>query len=285
MDILDLTPVYIRDPEHEHYEATYPALFRHYFRFWADVQDDTAYPDEVVRENARRIRERLPLIRRRLTRTGLPLPDLVVLLVGKGTTNGHAFWDPARQAFVVWLPVEAYATRTQVDIFVTHECLHALHYTHQPAFYFTDEREQHLVGRQLITEGVATWGTRVLSAGDDIQALWADYLAPDAAQRWYRQCQYREQEMAQRLLEEWEESRETNPWFSMWDAADVTRYRGGYYMGLQVMRRLHQRHALDLPALLRLDAQTLEAWTLEVLREMASRPPAAAGTPRKGGIP
>jgi len=250
--------------------ARYPALFRHYERFWGMPGAAYGpYPEGQIRDQAALVRSRLPQIAARLAVAGLDDPVTVVLLVGQGTTNGHAFWDPDAQSFVVWLPVEAYATPLQVDVFVTHEVLHGLHYTRQPALYFHTEAEQHHVGRQILTEGVATWGARTLLGLDDLTALWADYVPRAFAQKWYRQCQHREPEMAHRVLADWDSSPETNDWFAMWDEADVTRYRGGYYLGLRAVETMQRGHALDLPALLNLDATTLAAAIRTALAALA----------------
>ncbi len=275
MDVIDLTPLYIQAQggDLRDYHAAYPELFQHYYRFWADGEGPAPFPREVVRERAALLRARLPGVQKALVRRGFPEPMTLVLFVGRGTTNGHAFWDSARRAFVVWLPVEAYTTALQADLFVAHEWLHALHYTRHPELYFHDERAKNRVGRQLLTEGVATWGTLQVMGVDEIEALWADYVSPEFAAGWYRQCRLREREMARRLLAEWQGSRETNDWFAMWDEHDVTRYRGGYYMGLQVMERLHREHGLDLSALLNLAPRTLERWARAALEAMAGEDP------------
>ena len=225
--------------------------------------------EHIAQEKVALIKSRLPFLERAFTRKGFKDKVRVVLFVGADTTNGHAFWDESIQSFVVWLPVEAYTTPLQVDVFVTHEIIHALHYTREPEFYFQDEKGKYLVGRQVITEGIATWGTQSITGKDDVTTLWADYVSPSFAERWYKRCHIQSQAMAQRILGEWNESREENEWFSMWDENDVTRYRGGYYVGLQVIKRVCGEHALDLRSLLVLEKQEVETLVLRALKEMA----------------
>ncbi len=273
LDLIDLTPQYLQSRLHqrgEDYFAAYPALFQHYYQHWAAPNDLASLPAEVVREKVALLKSRLPAIQEAFSQHGFAETIPVVLFVGANTTNGHAFWDASRQAFVVSLPIEAYATPLQVDIFVTHEVIHALHYTRRPEFYFHDPSTQHLIGRQIITEGLATWGTLTLTGSDDLTALWADYVPRAFAQRWDAQCQARKQEMAQRILKAWNERQEGNDWFAMWDPEDVTRYRGGYYIGLQAIRKVHQEHALDLQALLSLARARFEELTLAALQEIAA---------------
>ncbi len=272
IELLDLTPQYLqnvtRQREQAYFEA-YPELFRHYYQYWAVPGDLVRLTEHAVREKVALIRSRLPFLEQEFTRKGFGDIVLVVLFVGANTTNGHAFWDQNRQAFVVWLPVEAYGTSLQVDVFVTHEMIHALHYTRNRGFYFQDKKAMCLVGRQIITEGIATWGTQFITGKGDVTVLWADYVLPSFAVQWYRRCRVQSQEMAQRILDEWNESRDENEWFSLWDENDVTRYRGGYYVGLEVIKRVCEEQALDLHSLLALEKQEVETMVLRALKEMA----------------
>ncbi len=263
IDLRDLTPDYLRcmpGRKWGTYESAYPALFRHYHRYWASPAAEYALREaDVVREKTTLLTSRLPVLERRLTEAGFSDEVPVVLFVGKNTTNGHAFWDEQRGKFVVWLPVEAYATSRQVDVFVTHELIHALHYTRRPEFFFQNEHQRKLVGRQVVTEGIATFGSMRITGCDAVTALWADYVSPEFASRWYDQCRRREREILGRIRAAWETSSEKNEWFTMWDADDVTRYRGGYYAGLRLIQAIHTEHGLSLPELLALDARQLES--------------------------
>ncbi len=272
LDLSDITPQYLQYRIHQRsqeYFAVYPELFRHYYQYWAKPDDLALLTADAVHEKVALLKSRLSMLQRAFTQKTFSDTVRIVLFVGANTTNGHTFWDDSRQAFVVWLPIEAYSTPLQVDVFVTHELVHALHYTRRPGFYFQDQDTKHLVGRQVITEGIATWGTLAIMGYDDMTALWADYVSPSFVRGWYAQCQEREREMARRILREWDESQERNEWFTLWAQEDVTRYRGGYYIGLQAIWKIHQEHSLDLHSLLALDVRQLEALTLTVLKEMA----------------
>ncbi|RMH37054.1 MAG: hypothetical protein D6694_13485 [Gammaproteobacteria bacterium] len=272
IELHDITPLYleyaIRQRE-QAYFATYPELFRHYYQYWVAPGDLVRMTENTVQEKATLIKSKLPVLERAFTCKGFSGKIRVVLFVGANTTNGHAFWDETHQSFVVWLPVETYDSPLQVDVFVAHEIIHALHYTRCPEFYFQDERAKHLVGRQVITEGIATRGTQKILACDDVMALWADYVSLSFARQWHERCGTRLSEMAQRILNEWDDSQETNEWFSLWDENDVTRYRGGYYVGLRAIEKISQERVMNLQSLLALEKQELEALILRALREMA----------------
>ncbi len=72
-----------------------------------------------------------------------------------------------------------------------------------------------------------------------------------------------------RIMHEWNASPQDNPWFTMWDETDVSRYRGGYYVGLRVFQELVRRHQADLPTMLAWEARVLEARVLETLTQLA----------------
>jgi len=273
IELLDIIPQYLEyavRQRDQSYFAAYPELFQHYYRYWAAPGDLMCLPKNVVQEKATLIKSRFPILEQAFTRKGFSDRVRVVLFVGANTTNGHAFWDEKCQSFVVWLPVEAYASPLQVDVFVTHEIIHALHYARCPECYFRNEKAKHLVGRQVITEGIATWGTQAIMGFDDTVVLWANYISSSFAEQWYEKCRIRLSEMARRILIEWDDSREENEWFSLWDESDVTRYRGGYCVGLRAMEKMSQEQALDLHSLLALEKQKLETLIMRALREMAT---------------
>ncbi len=276
IELIDITPEYLQyahKQRKELYFAMYPELFQHYYQYWADPGDIVLLTDCTVKEKVSLIKSRLPFIENTFTSNDFADKIYVVLFVGANTTNGHAFWDKNRQTFVVWLPVEAYTTTLQVDVFVTHEIIHALHYNKRPDFYFQDKRTKYLTGRQIVTEGIATWGTQFIMGYDDVTALWADYASPSFTERWYKQCCVRLPIMAQRILEEWNDSHEENAWFSLWDENDVTRYRGGYYVGLEAIKKICEEQDINFHLLLSLEKHKMETLVLKVLRQMPTNKP------------
>ena len=272
LNLTDLTSLYIQSlnsSDWEEYESSYPAFFRHYHLYWADESDDYALStaDSVARR-VELVKSRLPVVEESLSEKGFADEVTVLLFLGKGTSNGHAFWDQERRQFVAWLAVESYSTPMQVDVFALHEILHALHYARSPDFYFRSAEEMRRIGRQVITEGLATFGTMLIGGVGELEALWADYVSPEFARRWYAQCRTREHEMLSKILAEWRTSPEDNPWFTMWDEDDVTRYRGGYYVGLKVMEEIARKRRLGLRDLFALPSVEVERLALETIAEM-----------------
>lgn len=235
----------------EKYEKFYPALFRHYFRIWAK----RSYPDVSLtlarlEKNAQEIRSRLILIVDAFRRRGFGLDDIeFVLLVGKHTSNGHAL--KLQDKMVVWLPVETYPTRDLIDVFVTHEIAHALHYQCSPSYGFSGVRGQRKFGRSLMTEGIATYlTTRVLGCSDGY-ALWAKFLTERQMRDWQHECEIRFSELCKIALRDFDSCRNA-VMFRADNRDDILQYRAGYFVGLKVIQQIVAERHLSLNELLSL---------------------------------
>jgi len=253
MQVIDLTRPFIncviRDDNQLEYESLFPALFEHYYRFWATRRPNFKFGEDEVIRRTKLIKERLPIIEQYFTNNGLPIDTLtIVLFVGHDASNGHAFEHEGR--FVVWIPVEAYSSTRAVDVFVAHEIAHALHYQGEPAFYFANNFEKGQMFRQLATEGVATFVSKVVMGIEEVEALWADYLPRDKAQAWYEQCKSREKELSGFILTHLEDTDKENSLFWFSDSEDVFQNRAGYYMGLLLAERICRKRECSLGDLL-----------------------------------
>jgi len=178
-----------------------------------------------------------------------------MLFVGVDTSNGHAYRQGDR--FRVWLPIESYRTEKLIDVFITHEMLHALHYEASPTFYFADTREKDNLGRQLMTEGIATCLTQRLLGTDDLTALWADFLPRDRGQEWLRECEARSPELVGLLRRNFDLSSDAISMFHAADPLDIRRYRAGYYVGLRLIEELMTEKRLTAGQLLQLERSAL----------------------------
>ncbi len=268
MRLVDLSQHFIDCVLHNNnqreYESSFPALFDHYYRFWATRKPGFRTTEAEVIDRTKLIRERLPMIEQHFADAGLPLDHVtVVLFVGQAGSNGHAFEHEGQ--FVVWIPVETYASEQAVDVFVPHEIAHALHYQSEPAFYFMNRFEKGHLFRQLATEGVATLVTKVVMGIEDVETLWADYLPRDKAQLWYEQCKSREKELSGFILTHLEESDKENSLFWYSDSEDVFQNRAGYYMGLQLAERICAKRECSVGTLLSLSRREFQEIVTECL--------------------
>ncbi|MFN3308684.1 MAG: DUF2268 domain-containing putative Zn-dependent protease [Anaerolineales bacterium] len=249
MELIDLSLLYLQDVigknDPRHYEAALPQLFEHYYAYYAPPQPYSFRNEEEILHRRQQALQRIPRLSQKFEQNGLAVEGVqLVLFVGHGTSNGHAF--PLGDQWVVWLPLEAYPTAFAMDVFFTHEIAHALHYQRQPAFYFKDEVERTQIFRQLVTEGIATLASKeILRIGGE-QALWADYLPPENVQQWYQQCQQRERELFRTVSEKLHTSDPQNRLFSYSDSAEVDENRAVYYLGLRLIEHYVETEGLHL---------------------------------------
>lgn len=268
MKLLDLTSAYCRyiveGDSWRDYERCFPALFQHYFHFWAKRN----YPNvrlstEVLSEHAELIKRRLPLVLGKFESKGFDVGDpSFVLFVGKGCTNGHAMQDT--HEWIVWLPVESYSTISLVDIFVTHEIAHALHYSRSPRFYFRTKGEQRNFSRQLLTEGIATYVTAEALGCSENTALWGGFLRPQHLRHWRSECKAAWSELTATALRKFDSESQTEL-FQANDPSDVFKYRGGYLLGLKLIKAIVSEKKLTTSELLSRSRAQLEHYARKQL--------------------
>jgi len=268
MKVLDLKNEYDEYLSHrslEQYEEAYPALFEHYFSFWGnrDTFTTTLNKDEVS-ERVRLIKELLPDIEKSLEDNNLNSENLkLVLFVGQGCTNGHAFLDD--DLFVVWIPVELYTTKIQVKSFLTHEIIHALHYGKNEDYYFRNKIEKSNPFRQLVTEGVATYVSKVIMNLSEEEALWADFLSDGEVKDWIDLCEKNKKEISKRVIHN--EKTVTENIFEANDPKNIFNFRSGYYLALRVMESLAKARGLAVKELLYMSKKELDGYVEEYLEK------------------
>lgn len=251
------------------YEDAHPSLFDHYNKYWSGTSNYTEASNENIQRQTHLIRSRLPKIYSNLQGIGLNCDDIdMILFVGKNVSNGHVFKDNGK--FIVWIPVETYHTELQADIFITHETVHALHYHYVPEFYFSSLEEKHSFSRQIITEGIATYVSMIAAQCNEQTALWADHLSHSATQQWLGQCEALEKELFRYSCNNYYLSFADNDFFSTADPNDVKRYRGGYYVGLKVIRQIAETNKYDANDLLTMNRREIEMLVHETLKKIVS---------------
>jgi len=269
MNIIDLTDSYIkhilRNNDLSAYERSYPALFGHYFKYWARRKffSKTLTKTEVKRR-LDLIKPRLKIIEKNICSLGFDTSHLDILLfVGQNTSNGHAFKD--RKRFIAWIPIETYETLLRVDVFITHEIVHALHYTQSPDFYFHTFSEKRSTSRQLITEGLATYLTMDIMNVNDGIALWADYLSKRELKIWLQKCQQKERELNKFVLKNFSLSNPKTTLFEVDDPNNIYEDRAGYFLGLSIINQIVKVKKLNAKELLSMPRKKIEEMVLEQL--------------------
>lgn len=262
MQIIDLTENYFRDyienGNRQAYENSFPELFDHYYQFW------TKRELEIVGVKNDDIQIRKSWINQLIEKlTGIFANHEIdfkaidfVYFIGVGTTNGHAFKYQDR--YYIWLPLETYTSEKLVDVFVTHEIAHALHYQHSPLFYFGSKDEQLRMSRQLITEGLATYITRQLLGITAMQALWDDYLSENDTEAWWRKCAAEQRNLLRLIYDNYYKSDRNIEIFYADNPDNIYQFRSGYYAGLKVIENYATKDRLTLKELLGLPRAKFE---------------------------
>jgi len=247
----------------EYYKA-YPELFAHYFKYWSNHKNNVVkMAADVLEKKVRIITDSLNTSESLFNTENIYLTDLsVVIFVGQNTTNGHAFLDGDK--IVAWFPVEAYNTKKMADVFILHEIVHALHYQRRPEFYFKDQKEKNNTGRQLMTEGVATYISKQIGHLTQQDALWADYLVKRQYDEWLKQCEVRSLDLREIMLANWNSS-DSIDLFMANDKNDITKFRAGYYLGLKAVQYIVKKHNLTIDKLLSSPRDDLEKEFLRFL--------------------
>ncbi len=270
MKITDLTQNYITNilekDDLDAYKKSMPELLNHYFTYWAlesYFHKSLKTEDEVVQKKEA-IKSRFDFIESKLNDFGFDTADIeIILFVGQNCTNGHAFDKDGK--FFVWLPVEAYESIKDIDIFVTHEIIHALHYTKNPNFYFNTKEEKINMGRQIITEGLATYLTsKVLNISDE-KALWADFLSKDELEKWFNECEKEKYELYDLVLKNFNLSKEDIQIFWANDPSDIYKYRSGYFVGLELIKEFVKKENISDKEILGIDRKIFEEKIIKIL--------------------
>ncbi len=254
MKIIDLTPLYlkyiIQENRRDLYFKSYPKLFRHYFKYWAQIEyfKPLLSDPQKIKHRIILIKDSLKCIEKKFKSQGFNLNKIkFILLIGQGTTNGHAFNENGN--FNVFLPIEAYKTKKQMQIFICHEIAHALHYTSNKQFYFRNLKQKNELARQLITEGLATYFSIKVLKISPLLGLWADYINKAEAKKWLKFCQKNSKALKKYCLKN-QYSYEINL-FSANDPKNIWKYRAGYLVGLEFIFSIAEK--LDLKSILKLN--------------------------------
>jgi len=266
MEIINLVPKYIDflhgKQSRDEYIADFPELFEHYFAFWGHKDAPFVENKSTIHTGASLVLDNIAHIENIFSASGISLDALrLVLFVGQNVSNGHSAY--LNDKWVVWIPIELYNSKLQVDVFLTHELIHGVHYQKHPELYFATQDEKRNLGRQIVSEGVATYATMRLINVDQQTALWADFLADTEYATWCEQYNARKTELVKFAITHWND--DAKELFQANDKRDILRFRGGYGLGLETVGAIAKD--ISLPALLDMDTQELHQKSLAYLKK------------------
>jgi hypothetical protein len=269
MRVVDLIPGYIKyiieEDNYVRYQNMYPQLFEHYYKFWAKrtIHQSVLKKNEIIKKRdiiISAIKKVVPT----LVKFNSKIKDIpIALFIGEDNSNGHAFLDD--KEFVVWIPVERYSTYEEARVFVTHEIIHAIHYSMNREFYFVTKEEKNKISRMLFTEGIATYLTRELLKLSDKEALWADYLKKRKLNDWMEQCVAKLTEMRQFIRKNFDSSDVNIKIFNTDNPKDIFSNRCGYFAGLKLIDYIVKTHNLKSEELLLVSKTDTEKFAIDWL--------------------
>jgi hypothetical protein len=270
MRIIDLTEQYltkfINDGDRREYENSFPELFRHYYRYWVDPNSKiTIIGAEEIEKRKLWITQFIEKLSGIFERYEIDDSFIDYLLfIGVGTTNGHVF--QYKNNWLVWLPLETYSSKKLVEVFVTHEVAHALHYYNSPSFYCDSKDEMLRVSRQLITEGLATYLTREFLGNSNLEALWADFLPDDDATRWWEKCIEEESNLYNLISQNFYANDNKLKIFYASNPENIYQFRSGYFAGMRLIERFAQKNDLNPKDLLTIPRDKFEKDVANLLK-------------------
>ncbi|MUV38813.1 hypothetical protein JNUCC1_02684 [Lentibacillus sp. JNUCC-1] len=127
------------------------------------------------------------------------------------------------------------------NAFITHEMLHALHYSLNPDFYrgnFRAVEERYL--KLLLSEGIATHLSYVISEEKIEDTYWFGYLKSEHVWDWVKNCETMKADTGADLHRAIDAGKLDNTLynrlFGIEDFTKLTSYRTGYYYGAEIVK-------------------------------------------------
>lgn len=266
MEIINTIPsaiLYAKTGQFEKYRETAPDFFEHYDKYWGDSSKTLRLNSALLEQRADWVIGELQRCEALFARIGHPLSNISALLVvGSGSANGHAML--AGDQATAWFCLEEISSPRTARVFALHELLHAIHYSRSPSSYFSTRAKRDLCSRQLICEGIATYGTASLHGITLDEALWADYLPESTRTRWMTDCRTSFEDLRKYAKERFRD-RAPEGLFTLADLSDIKTSRGGYFLGALLVEALCKR-GISLAALIDLPIDELTKLVWDELR-------------------
>ncbi len=229
----------------------------------------TAQPAESAMPGFGFIEQVIALTLPALLKMNLPADRITPIIIrGDSSANGHGCLINDKP--VAWFAAECYASQSRADAFVPHEIIHAIHYSLSPEYAFTTRKEKNELGRQLVTEGIATLLTAQSMNIALEDALWSDAQTHEATRGWMSSIAKQLPQKCAELVEQWKE--DAGDLFFANDPADPFRYRAGYAIGTWAALHVVKEQSLSPLTLLSLSRKQLDGYIQGALQAFALNP-------------
>lgn len=167
----------------------------------------------------------------------------LIIFIGDGQIDGHSIIVSNSSYVFVDLKAIVCNINYDLDAFISHEIIHAVHYDLNKEFYpqnYNSIADKYL--KFLIEEGVATYLSMHLFEMPENLSYWLGILENDEVNDWKSNCKRLKINMGIRLKELTSNRRFDkniyNKLFCIKKSEDLTLYRMGYYYGCEIIKNL-----------------------------------------------
>ncbi len=135
----------------------------------------------------------------------------------------------------------------------------------QPDFYFNTKKEKDSILRQIVTEGLATYlATKILGVSDG-DALWADYISDKELEKWMKLCFKEEKKLFFEFFKLIQNNESNSALFYANNPNNIREYRVGYFVGLEVIKKILNNNYASLKDLMFYDQSKFKQLILDIL--------------------
>ncbi|EPY2276219.1 hypothetical protein ACXAT3_000919 [Clostridium sporogenes] len=175
----------------------------------------------------------------------------IIVFIGDGYIDGHgALINNKPYVFFDLSTIIPNFHNYNIDLFVTHELLHAIHYSYNPLFYpiyYNSIEEEYF--KRMIAEGIATNLSSVFSSYTIKDSYWMGFLNNKNVQIWINNCKKMKSDIGDKISLSiksyiFDENLYSHL-YSITDLKHLTNVRLAYYYGSQIINELRDYKSIN----------------------------------------
>lgn len=207
-----------------------------------DINKVTDLSDKLINIFEKRLED--------LSEVGIENEIGLIIFIGDGNIDGHSIViDDSTYVFV---DLEAIISRygSNLEAFLSHEIIHAVHYNLNKEFYpenYKSVEDKYL--KTLIEEGLATYMNMLIFGFSRNSSYWLDILKSDEVMEWVSSCEKEKISIGKKLNELIENKQYDNSLylklFCIKKSEKLTEYRMGYYYGSEIIRKICSENSVN----------------------------------------
>ncbi|APF26532.1 hypothetical protein NPD7_1401 [Clostridium sporogenes] len=178
------------------------------------------------------------------------IPDLIVF-IGDGSVDGHgALVNGKPYVFFDLSALILNFNKYNIDLFVTHELLHGIHYSYNPCFYpkyYNSIEEKYF--KRMIAEGIATNLSPTFSSSTIEDSYWMGFFNKKEVQIWVDNCEKMKNNIVYRITSSLKfSSFDKDLYHTLYTVSDLkhlTNSRLAYYYGSQIINELRDYKSIN----------------------------------------